>query len=1159
VRKRTTIFEKIVLSVLAALMLTSVAVSGTSVASVTERAALGRYDYADPASPSHERALKASEFLSLLTGEKISDAEARYVDSMLSEALLYTDSVPVSKVTVKYDGETVYVSAESYSYVSESGAAVEWLPDKIKLGNSEAKMTYSVESGRYEGALGYATADGGNDPVYVNVEYSFALSVSGQDADTYRNYAYERAVQISHETEDYELALAAYNSYVDYLEAMKVYEPALDAYEKYVSDKAIYDKALAKYEKYLSDKSAYDDRLDAYNKYVGENEIYKKELAAYQDYLNAKATYEDSKLAYDSYRAVVEKATAKLAVIENAFVSNSKQQVLYSTLWGPTVGEVVGRQDELVNVGKCDPQDIINAGDSTERLRLLLKGYNECADLPSKYAYYVENYESIKSDFILLYRSLRQLYENEAVYAGIVSKNRLERYVEFLSHLYVLQSCFDDEYTIDESWTVKKEFDNNKLTHNYYSYKEILDECQIPIDTDNSSPNDLKAWPAEVKDPGNAPEAVAVPKQPTAVADPGLAPDEVDEPTEPAVVEKPTKPQYAAPAEKPEAVTYTSAENAIFKAYKDGELTRRTQSGGVTISLTSSCSKLVPIGDRYLVTFYDDDAKTVIYQYYASYRETVAYSGDVPQKASTDKYSYTFNGWRDANGDRAAFGEVTEKETVFYASYKRAINVYKVTWKVNGVETVEDYEYGQLPSYKGSTSKPYDERYRYSFAGWSQPIDTVTGDAVYEALYESIPRKYEIIFKVDGNIRSEQYEYGELPQYKYSTDKAPNDTYIYQFKGWDKEIEAVTGNAEYTAVYEAIVIVSDGEGNPLSVQKDDIKYSVTTSDNEIRSDRVADMCKEGKLDVLLTFLSGECSVFMTPKAAEAFSNGGGAFIGVEKGDDGTYTLKIMNSDRAPVELGTSVSLFIKSDSIDEYTMVYSVDADGKETKLTASRTDGGITVKLSAETVIVFKQEYSITVNDIENGVVTSTLSVANPGERVKLEVSIDDAFLLTEVTVVGDISGDRYALDAENSLIMPDEPITVSATVSRKVFTVTFISDGQVVSVREYFKGDIIEKPADPTKEGDGVRIYKFIEWDPLFSEGATANADATYTAVFKELLVENQQGFVPEEDNRFLTFVITVVSVFIVLLAALITTIVIIMKKNKKKRRDMKMNKTE
>ena len=60
-----------------------------------------------------------------------------------------------------------------------------------------------------------------------------------------------------------------------------------------------------------------------------------------------------------------------------------------------------------------------------------------------------------------------------------------------------------------------------------------------------------------------------------------------------------------------------------------------------------------------------------------------------------------------------------------------------VTWVVDGKTTTETYDYGDTPSYKGSTDKASDGCTKYTFTGWDPTIAAVTGDVTYTAIYTS--------------------------------------------------------------------------------------------------------------------------------------------------------------------------------------------------------------------------------------------------------------------------------------------------------------------------------------------------------------------------------------------------------------------------------------
>ncbi len=66
-------------------------------------------------------------------------------------------------------------------------------------------------------------------------------------------------------------------------------------------------------------------------------------------------------------------------------------------------------------------------------------------------------------------------------------------------------------------------------------------------------------------------------------------------------------------------------------------------------------------------------------------------------------------------------------------------------------------------------------------------------------------KTFTITWVVDGKSTSETYNYGATPTFKGTTDKAATAQYTYTFAGWDKAIAKVSGNATYTAQYTQTV------------------------------------------------------------------------------------------------------------------------------------------------------------------------------------------------------------------------------------------------------------------------------------------------------------------------------------------------------------------
>ena len=69
--------------------------------------------------------------------------------------------------------------------------------------------------------------------------------------------------------------------------------------------------------------------------------------------------------------------------------------------------------------------------------------------------------------------------------------------------------------------------------------------------------------------------------------------------------------------------------------------------------------------------------------------------------------------------------------------------------------------------------------------------------------------------------------------------------------------------------------------------------------------------------------------------------------------------------------------------------------------------------------------------------------------------------------------------------------------------YTVKFLDyDDAILSEEEYEEGATIEKPADPTRDGDSDYVYEFTGWDKEVSD--TATADVTYKATYKKVAIE-------------------------------------------------------
>ena len=207
---------------------------------------------------------------------------------------------------------------------------------------------------------------------------------------------------------------------------------------------------------------------------------------------------------------------------------------------------------------------------------------------------------------------------------------------------------------------------------------------------------------------------------------------------------------------------------------------------------------------KHTIAFVNDDG-TVLQNTQFAWGETPVYSGAVPVKAATAQYTYTFKGW-----DKE-IASVTEPAT-YTAQYTAAVNEYDIVFKNYDGTVLKTYHlpYGTLPEYDGAKpEKPANAQYTYTFAGWDSEVSEVVGYTEYTAAFTSTVNKYTVQFiSEDGSeIYDEQIlEYGATPVYKgKEPTKARTQQYTYSFKGWDKEIDIVTGNIVYSARFDATV------------------------------------------------------------------------------------------------------------------------------------------------------------------------------------------------------------------------------------------------------------------------------------------------------------------------------------------------------------------
>ncbi len=240
----------------------------------------------------------------------------------------------------------------------------------------------------------------------------------------------------------------------------------------------------------------------------------------------------------------------------------------------------------------------------------------------------------------------------------------------------------------------------------------------------------------------------------------------------------------------------------------------------------------------YTVFWYDENGETLLEQdENVSYGGTPRFDGKEPAKAATAEFSYLFTGWKNTEtGEEYAKNELppVQGDVCYSAVFTEETNRYTIRF-YDGDQLLQSTElpYGETPVYNGEPpAKKADAQYSYAFLGWKvkgtqgntplEELPAVTGAADYEAVYSWTVNEYTITWIIDGTEETTTVPYGETPAHADPV-KAATAQYSYRFTGWDPAIVPVTGDATYTAVFEAElrsydIVFQDEDGTVLDAQ-----------------------------------------------------------------------------------------------------------------------------------------------------------------------------------------------------------------------------------------------------------------------------------------------------------------------------------------------------
>ena len=476
-------------------------------------------------------------------------------------------------------------------------------------------------------------------------------------------------------------------------------------------------------------------------------------------------------------------------------------------------------------------------------------------------------------------------------------------------------------------------------------------------------------------------------------------------------------------------------------------------------------------------------------------KEITVKAGDIVSLETPVIDGYIFKGWYKDNAYTKPFNTsapITQSTTV-YARWTAM--QYTVTFK-NADGTIlqsSKWNYGSTPSCSATPTKAATAQYTYTFAGWSSAIETVTGDATYTAEFNSTVNKYTITWNVDGNITTEQYEYGATPSFKGSTDKAADAQYTYTFAGWNTEISEVTGDATYTATYNSTA-------NSYAV-------SFNVGGGTINSGNVTSYTY-GVGAALPTDLTKIGYTFVGWYENEDFSGSAVAVIGADetgnktffaKWNANSYTVNFNanggNVDTASTTVtydGTYGSLPTPTRTGYSFTGWFTDSENGNKVEIdtTVHITD---TQTLYAHWV---KTDYNVTVGENANGSVNIIPQVTTMDNTVDVTITPDTGWEVDTVTADGieitKINDNQY------SFIMPAQDVTVNVTYKKIVYTISYGDENGTATGGNYSADVTVANMGDVVTVTVAKNLGYLIESVTVSTgEAVTDNGDGTYSFV--------------------------------------------------------------
>lgn len=1148
-------------------LILSMAIAAASVTPISHVSAVGvsAYDYsATGVSSDYRKSIDAASVADML-GVRLTDEERNYTKNYCDIKFSYgiNNGLGTDKdlgISVKSTGSGYEITAPAKEFKAKNGATLVCVPSSISYGNNEVKFVA-------DGASYICDLVEKKDKFDINYSISTVISVS--QANEITNYAINEAkyaANVNSEYSVYKNKKLAYEQYAERLASYNLQLKAFEAYSDYLEKKQIYDE-------YLLQKKEYDERVAAYEAACAEYEKqltkyeedllgYNAALSAYNKYLEQKKVYDERMAEYMIYESKMELIKHRVTALDSIFVKmTSLNRDVYSAVMGSSVTTVLNAfLDNAAAMEVALGKEVVGvaalAKETTVTVRRIFAEYKECETLQQKYAYYCANYDLIVTQICKLTSYLEYFWQNFHIRQMVRAQNtdqdpaKDKKYIILLAQLILISNLLSDEPVL--SYDKTRTFDLQKTTILYeirksesvnknLTIREILENefnnypvgtSQIPtvtVDDDNcAKPKEGEAaFPEAVKLP-DAPLNVEKPALPTLPKPPnddrGMEPIEVDRPVEQPYAEHPG--EQPAEVEDPTSDKYATARfyalDKVVAQLADGKINERD-------FLSSS-----------------EDSRQVVFG------DSVVYS------AVNLNLSVVFN-YKDENGDVSVTKTVTPYDPLG-----------KYVFYPNGYMDVE-YEY----TFEKWVFITGEEVNFLNITDGKKDKDIVN---VY-AKYNKKKRKYAVVYRYGNEeflpdklknsvILRAETEYGRKPEVPTPSVDDDGD-YMFVFGGYDREITAVSGDAEYIAKFSRMPIAEIIGGEIFSITdrggvvRISADYSVLDKDKktEIRIFDAAARAAQREMPLAICLNDVEAIIDRTDVKAIASSNYGAILsvriimTSVAGANKYTVITSVKNTNGADIaiddrRIGSTVTIrgvnidfvggklsFTDGDSgeaADNFTYNF-------EEKKFVYRAESGI---------YVLAAKYGVSVFSECADALTISAECAYAGEAVTYRVKEKSGYTANVYYYDGDV---KITVDS-GSFFMPPFGVLLHCDYTKIMYNVRFLyeKDGQKIILLEkrYPFGSIlgvdIIAPAPPPRYSDDEFTYSFSGWSR--SIGGELTSDIEFVAEYSRAPIEKENI---KKGGWFSgkTAIISISAITVVVLGGAAAAFAILKKKKRKK----------